>query len=488
MRRSDSAASVSTRRWSGVSGLNPSDSRDTISTKRFSVGTLNPSDSRDTIATRRWSTSSSAPHFGPAPHRPVIDGRDGARSRADFAFTSAAAAPKPPPDSVDTSSQADTILAQYAGGKNAPPAWCVRAMRALEDVYQKRMRKLRDHALYAEEMARQAADGVVAVDTEAARKAALAASSVARASTVSEHANIVQFEAHNENATLRHALAQAQTAAGEAEGRLVVAESQFRELEQRLEQTCDQLRRARDAEERERVRADRLAGDLHAMTDEATNTRVALERAASEAARLQEESGRLREHSRELAQGPAARPRPGGAPHPSAMGSAAEWAALKEERDALVHLLVEMRRATDKTHKAKSVRVGGGYEMLPDYLAKFTAPLPPELRLAAQPPAPAADVEGATAPTHRSQVRALSARGARGRGPPPMRHGLGTPRAAVFAPGQPASILVHQKGAPPGRARDDDAPPPLPRPAHGQYSLSVEYPAVGRRELFELHQ
>ena len=67
------------------------------------------------------------------------------------------------------------------------------------------------------------------------------------------------------------------------------------------------------------------------------------------------------------------------------MGSAAEWAALREERDSLVHLLVEMRRAAERTHPSKMLRVGGGYEQLPDYLAKLTAPLPPELRMAIAP-------------------------------------------------------------------------------------------------------
>ena len=150
-----------------------------------------------------------------------------------------------------------------------------------------------------------------------------------------------------------------------------------------------------------------------------------------------------------------------------------------------------MRRANDNFKKNKQVRVGGGYESLPDYLAKFIGPLPPELRghLESRPEEPP-EVEGAQAPTHRSIVRSLSARGlAARRGPPPMRHGLGTPRAAVFAPGQPSTVFVNVRGAPPGPGKaddDDDPPPPMPRPAHGQYSMSVDYPAVGRRELFEL--
>ena len=71
--------------------------------------------------------------------------------------------------------------------------------------------------------------------------------------------------------------------------------------------------------------------------------------------------------------------------------------------------------------------------------------------------------------------------------------GGGTPRAMVFAPGRPASILVHQKAAPPGPAgygasplksggRRGEEPPDAP------FSLSVDYPAVGRRELFEIRR
>ena len=148
-----------------------------------------------------------------------------------------------------------------------------------------------------------------------------------------------------------------------------------------------------------------------------------------------------------------------------------------------------MRRASDKVHRARSVRVGGGYEPLPDYLAKFTAPLPPELRLAAQPPAAPPDVEGALAPTHRSTVRATAAALARG--------GRGTagaasprPRAAVFAPGRAAGILVHQKPAPPGGAGPPKYPtnetPSVEYRDPGSFSLQVDYPAVGRRELFEI--
>ena len=74
------------------------------------------------------------------------------------------------------------------------------------------------------------------------------------------------------------------------------------------------------------MRAERLAGDLTMKADEAMTNKIALERAASEAARLQEEAHRLREHSHSLAHGPAARPRLHGAPVPAPMGSAAEWA------------------------------------------------------------------------------------------------------------------------------------------------------------------
>ena len=75
----------------------------------------------------------------------------------------------------------------------------------------------------------------------------------------------------------------------------------------------------------QRLRAERAEANNESSKDEALTTRVALERAASECSRLQEEATRMREHSRELAQGPAARPRIGGAPIPDAMGSAAEW-------------------------------------------------------------------------------------------------------------------------------------------------------------------
>ena len=63
-----------------------------------------------------------------------------------------------------------------------------------------------------------------------------------------------------------------------------------------------------------------------------------------------------------------------------------------------------MRRAAERTHPSKMLRVGGGYEQLPDYLAKLTAPLPPELRMAIA-PYEVSEPEGAQAHTHRSNVR-----------------------------------------------------------------------------------
>ena len=146
------------------------------------------------------------------------------------------------------------------------------------------------------------------------------------------------------------------------------------------------------------------------------------------------------------------------------MASPAEWNALREERDALVHLLVEMRRAGEQAPPSRAVRVGGGFQKLPEYLSKMTVPLPPELRMTPAPPPvhPSRDVsadDGVNAATHRLLVRSQSARtvgrasSARGGGATPRVagpwRGTSTPRAAVFGPGRPAGILVHQQPPPP---------------------------------------
>ena len=437
-----------------------------------------------------------------------------------------------------TKGEADALLQQYAQGKTAPPLWCVRAMRALEASYERRLRDAREAQVKAEELARSAAVGIISIESEGAREMAFAASSVARASRAQEEANITEYEVHNENTKLRHALAESERSRGDAEARVLHREHEIKVLRGELEETQHQLHQLKQNAENERVRAERLAGDLTMKADEAMTNKIALERAASEAARLQEEAHRLREHSHSLAHGPAARPRLHGAPVPAPMGSAAEWAALREERDSLVHLLVEMRRAAERTHPSKMLRVGGGYEQLPDYLAKLTAPLPPELRMAIA-PYEVSEPEGAQAHTHRSNVRShlsqvrrsgsptkeaqadrvgggfeprlsthRSAQQARGQllldgrvlSPPKDRYPNSPPRAVHFAPGRPSGILVHQKPAPPGSPGRTE-PLPFGNPRHGRsprlgegyahdptssFSLQVDYPAVGRRELFEL--
>jgi hypothetical protein len=373
-------------------------------------------------------------------------------------------------------------------------------MRALEDSYEKKLREARESVVRAEQMAREAARGIVAVDAEAAREGEYAASSVERASAASEMAMRMQYEAQNENAMLRHQTMTSQYAQGEAEARVVQREAQVRELSEQLEKTRNALSGAVREAEGLRTRAEAAEAALEASQDQVMTTQVALERAASECTRLQEETTRLREHSRELAQGPAARPRVGGAPLPAAMQSAQEWEALREERDSLVHLLVEMRRASERAAPSKAVRVGGGYTQLPDYLSRLTGALPPELKLTPRTAQTHPTVDdtrhaGLAAPTHRSMVRSLSARGplnwkagghggssSPGRAPGPARH-------AVFGPGRPVGVLVHQQG-PPHRHR---APAPAPAPPGGamsgppgDYSMGRSYPAVGRKELFEV--
>lgn len=387
----------------------------------------------------------------------------------------------------------NSLIAQHAGGKLAPPAWVLRAMRALEDEYEKKLREAHEAVARAEQVAREAARGIVAVDAEAARESELAASSVERASTASEMAMRMQYETHNENAMLRHASMVAQQAQGEAEARVLQREHHVRELSEQLEKTRNALSGAVQEVEGLRTRAEAAEAALQASQDQVMTTQVALERAASEVTRLQEEATRMREHSRELAQGPAARPRVGGAPLPAAMQSAQEWEALREERDSLVHLLVEMRRASERAPPSKQVRVGGGYTQLPDYLSRLRGALPSELKLTPRTAETHPTVDdtrdaGVAAPTHRSMVRSLSARqplnrrpgaSSPGRAPGPARH-------AVFGPGRPVGVLVHQHGppvmrkpavAPPGE-RQDGAP--------GEYSMGHSYPAVGRRELFNV--
>ena len=391
------------------------------------------------------------------------------------------------------------LIAQHAGGKLAPPAWVLRAMRALEDSYEKKLREAREEVVRAEAVAREAAVGILSVDAEAAREVQYAASSVERAAAAQEMAFRKQYEAHNENAMLRHAAATSQQTAGEAEARCVQREHRIRELDEQLHKVRSALSVARQEAEGYRTRAETAEAALEASQDEVMTTKVALERAASECSRLQEEAMRMREHSRELAQGPAARPRVGGAPLPPAMQSAQEWEALREERDALVHLLVEMRRASEKAAPSKALRVGGGYTQLPDYLSKLAGALPPELKLTPRtaPTHPTVDDtrhEGVSAPTHRSMVRSLSARqplnwrpgghagsSSPGRARGPVRH-------AVFGPGRPVGVLVHQHGPPLGKKPAPTPPGESETETPGEYSMGRSYPAVGRRELFELPQ
>ena len=403
-------------------------------------------------------------------------------------------------------SRVEALLAHHAGGKVAPPAWVVRAMRALESSYERQLREAREARLAAEDVARQASAGIVAVDSRAALAGERAADSVARASAASEMANRSQFEAAHETHRMREALAEAQRAAGEAEARCVHREHEVRDLRQRCDEFSARCREAEAFAQAEHARAAELAAELEASRDATGETRVALERAASECARAQAEADRLREHARELAQGPAARPRPDGAPPPPAMGSVAEWEALREERDALVHLLCELRKAGERAKATTSVRVGGGFEKLPDYLAKLTSAVPPELRPAYRPqsartaggrsppssPGRPAVGDGVAAATHRSDVRAAASAAARARAR--TGHSLRPSRSAGETASRPVGILVHQQGPPRITSSPSRAAASTPRLAPSAYEEAdgggavprpPAYPAVARRELFE---
>ena len=72
-----------------------------------------------------------------------------------------------------TKGEADALLQQYAQGKTAPPLWCVRAMRALEASYERRLRDAREAQVKAEELARSAAVGIISIESEGAREMAL---------------------------------------------------------------------------------------------------------------------------------------------------------------------------------------------------------------------------------------------------------------------------------------------------------------------------
>ena len=391
------------------------------------------------------------------------------------------------------------MLAHYAGGKLAPPKWVVHAMRALEASYERKLAAAREAQLRAEEIARSAAASVVAVDAAARDEETFALSSVQRASEATEMAGRIRFEAQHENEALRAAVAAAQHAAGEAEARCVHAQHETRQMAARLEDAEVRAADALNAADAERQRAAALEASLEASRDEGNSTRIALERSASECTRATAEVSRLREHARELAQG-IARPRSGGGPQPLAMGSPAEWAALREERDALVQLLIQLRKAGEGAHRAgaRTVRVGGGYEKLPEYLAKLTSALPPELKQA-QPPPPFDDAEkdeadGVRAPTHGTQARYVAnpahasayvrRHGVQGtHGPLPWR-GAGTPRAhALFAPSRPVNVLVHQTGHPPTPPHEQGVAQGSLEPS-GAYTCAKDYPAVGMPELF----
>jgi len=381
------------------------------------------------------------------------------------------------------SSHIDRLLIHHAAGRQAPPTWAVRAMRALAMHYEKQLADAREAVVKAEAVARAAAFGIVAVDADIGRRDDYAASSLARASAASEAAARRQDISSLELSEMREAVVHAQRAAAAADARCIVQESQLRQLHEAVEEAREKERSAHEAAEDARGLALSLSMSLEATRDELAKGQQNQEILAAECARSQEEASRLREHARELAQGPAAQPRLGGAPLPSAMGSPAEWEALREERDSLVKLLIELKRMSDEKGKgAHAVRVGGGYERLPDYLAKFTGVLPPELRVrdvrvaTAEAELSAEEAMGAGgdlhAPTHRARARAVAAAvRARGRagpqawGPSPRTDpAVGTPRpwrggaaavqriqagAQMGVAGRPYGVLLHSQGPPP---------------------------------------
>ena len=255
-------------------------------------------------------------------------------------------------------------------------------MRALEASYEQQLSDARAKVAHAEAWARSAVSGFVAADADVARRGDYAASSVARASAAAEAATQRQHLWQYEAAQMREALAAAQQAAGESEARCVAREAEIRELRAALDEARGRVTSAHSAAICDQGRAAGLQVALDQSQDELSATRTSLEQVSAECTRAQEEATRLRAHARQLAQGDGARPRAGGAPQPSPMGSAAEWAALREERDSLVKLFIELRKVSEMGKEgAKSVRVGGGFERLPEYLARFTGVLPPELRL-----------------------------------------------------------------------------------------------------------
>ena len=115
---------------------------------------------------------------------------------ACFSSSASGGAARPPPgaaprragDEPGANSRVDALLIQHAGGRAAPPAWVVRAMRALEASYERQLSDAREAVVAAEEVARSAAAGIVAIDGDVARRGDFAASSVARASAASEAA------------------------------------------------------------------------------------------------------------------------------------------------------------------------------------------------------------------------------------------------------------------------------------------------------------
>ena len=102
----------------------------------------------------RASSASSRPPrgkstWGTAAARPGSSGGGGRRAANLAAFESRPAAP---PAYTSTSSTVNSLISHYAGGKLAPPAWVLRAMRALEDSYEKKLREARETVLKVPEV------------------------------------------------------------------------------------------------------------------------------------------------------------------------------------------------------------------------------------------------------------------------------------------------------------------------------------------------
>lgn len=399
-------------------------------------------------------------------------------------------------------------------------------MNALATQYEKQLADAHERVARAESVARAAAAGIVAVDLDIGRRDDYAASSLARASAASEAAARRHDTSTAEVAEMREACALAQRAAAEAEARCISRESEIREMHDALDTARERERAARDVAEGERQHTLALSMSLESTRDELAKGQQLQEQLSSECTRSQEEANRLREHARELAQGVGAQPRHGGAPRTAAMGSSEEWEALREERDSLLKLLIELKRLSEDKggQKGKTVRVGGGYERLPEYLAKFTGVLPPELRMrdarvtSAEAELSTEEVMGPggvlDAPTHRSRARAVAAAvrarhraGPQAWGPSPRTDpAVGTPRpwrggaaardrisqgAQIGVAGRPLGVLLHQQGAPPPDAVVDAARVHSPaRKAFWEDAPPVElregpsYPALAHTSVF----